>query len=270
MAEKPLKKGKRRLDQLLVEKGLVGSREKARRLIMEGKVLVNEEKVFKPGTFVNSDLPLRLLRLPRFVSRGGEKLDYAIDHFGIRVENKVCLDAGSSTGGFVDCLLQRGARLVIAVDVGYGQLAWKLRQDNRVFLIERQNIRYLKPEQVPEPPDLVTADLSFISLKKVFSSLKEVSKNSTHYLFLIKPQFEAGREKVGRKGVVRDPAVQEEVLLELGSFFLKRGYSVSFTYSPVRGAEGNIEFFAYLLPGYKTLDFEEIKRIVAIAQREVR
>ncbi len=270
MAGKPLKKDKKRLDQLLVEKGLVDSREKARRLIMEGKVLVNEERVFKPGAFINSDLPLRLLHPPRFVSRGGEKLDFAIVHFGIKVENKVCLDAGSSTGGFVDCLLQRGARLVIAVDVGYGQLAWKLRQDSRVFLIERQNVRYLKPEQIPEPPDLVTADLSFISLKKVFSSLEAVSKNSTHYLFLIKPQFEAGREKVGRKGIVRDPAVQEEVLQDLGLFFLKRGYNVSFIYSPVRGAEGNIEFFAYLLPGFKALNFETIKGIVKEAQRQVR
>lgn len=270
MAEKPLNKGKKRLDQLLVEKGLVDSREKARRLIMEGKVLVNEERLFKPGAFVNADLPLRLLSPPRFVSRGGEKLDFALNYFGIEVENKVCLDAGSSTGGFVDCLLQRGARLVIAVDVGYGQLAWKLRQDSRVFLIERQNIRYLKPEQIPEPPDIVTADLSFISLKKVFSSLKKLSKKGTVFLFLIKPQFEAGREKVGRKGVVRDPAVQEEVLLDLGTFFSKEGYSVSFTYSPIKGAEGNIEFFAYLLPGFRTWNLEEIKKVVEKAQKEVK
>lgn len=271
MAEKPVKKDKKRLDQLVVEKGLIDSREKARRLIMEGKVLVNGDKIFKPGFLVRPDSRLQLLSLPRFVSRGGEKLDFALDHFKVEVRDKVCLDGGSSTGGFVDCLLQRGARLVIAVDVGYGQLAWKLRNDARVFLIERQNIRYLKPEQLPARPDLITADLSFISLKKVFPSLEAIGKENTAYLFLIKPQFEAGREKVGKKGVVRDPSVQEEVLLDLGRFFSERGYGVSFIYSPIKGPEGNIEFFVLLQPAKdKNFNPEEAKRVVEKAQREVR
>ncbi len=270
MAEKLVKKEKKRLDQLLVERGLTESREKARRLIMEGKVLINEERVFKPATAVSSNSSLRVLSPPRFVSRGGEKLDFALSYFKIEVKEKVCLDGGSSTGGFVDCLLQRGARLVIAVDVGYGQLAWNLRKDKRVFLIERQNIRYLKKEQIPEEPDLITADLSFISLKKVFPALEAVSKKDTLYLLLIKPQFELGRGKVGKKGVVKDPLLHREVLLDLGGFFSRRGYGVSFIYSPIRGPKGNIEYFAFLSFFNKPFNPEEVEEVVKKAQREAR
>ncbi len=269
MVEKPPAKLKKRLDQLMVERGLVDSRERAKKLIMGGKVLVDEQKVLKPGHFVSLKSNLRLLDLPRFVSRGGEKIEFALDFFGLDVRGNVCLDCGSSTGGFVDCLLQRGARLVIAVDVGYGQLAWKLRQDKKVFLIERQNVRYLKPEQLPEKPDLITADLSFISLTKVFPALELIRKEGTLFLLLVKPQFEAGRGKVGSGGVVKDPLVWEEVLTSLGIFFAQKGYRASFIYSPIRGPKGNVEFFAFLKPGEKHFSREEIKQVIARVQEEV-
>lgn len=242
---------KSRLDKLIVDRGLVPSRREAYAAIVAGDVAVDGQVIRKVDARVDTDAGITV-RVPaeRYVSRGGLKLEGALDHFGIDVARLVALDAGSATGGFTDCLLRRGARKVIAVDVGYGQLAWKLRQDPRVELHERINLRYLRPEDIGGPADIATLDLSFISLTKVIDAVLGCLKPDGRILALVKPQFEAGRELVGKKGVVRDPAVHRQVLLDLARFFAGRGLSVmGLTWSPLLGPAGNIEFWVYLAEG---------------------
>ena len=239
---------KKRLDVLLFELGLAESREKAKALIMAGSVYVDGAKYDKPGeTFPEGTIPeVRGQKLP-YVSRGGLKLEKAMQSFPIELTGKVCMDIGASTGGFTDCMLQNGAVKVYAVDVLYGQLAWKLRTDERVVNMERTNARYLTHEQVPEDVGFFSVDVSFISLSLILPSARALLGDDGSCVCLIKPQFEAGREKVGKKGVVRDPKVHEEVIEKIVSLALEIGYDVlGLTYSPVKGPEGNIEYLIYL------------------------
>ena len=241
-------KHKERLDILLVSLGLCESRSKAQATIMAGEVFVNDQKADKAGTEVDitSKIEVRGSSCP-YVSRGGLKLEKALRDFGVDPTGFVCSDSGASTGGFTDCLLQQGAKKVFAIDVGYGQLAWKIRSDPRVVTMERTNIRYVMPEDLGEPLDLSVVDVSFISLKLVLPVIQKLLKPTGQVLCLIKPQFEAGKEKVGKKGVVREPAVHEEVLRNFISLVQTLGFSLrNLTFSPVKGPEGNIEFLAHL------------------------
>ena len=241
----PLRK---RIDILLVEKGIAESRQRARAMIMAGKILINDYPVEKPGTQVSAsaDIALRGDDIA-YVSRGGIKLESALAEFRIDPTGSVCLDVGASTGGFTDCLLQKGAKSVISVDVGYGQLAWKLRNDPRVLVMERSNIRNLSPDAVPEPVDLVVIDVSFISLKIVVPSILKFMRQDAAIIALIKPQFEVGRGMVGKGGVVRDPAQHDAVIRDLSSFFIDQNLSVrSVIPSPIKGPKGNKEFFTHL------------------------
>ena len=241
-------KKKNRLDLILIDKGLVSSRQRARAIIMAGKVLVDNEPIDKPGTMVSQerDIIIKGKDIP-YVGRGGLKLDAAIKEFQIDVSGKLCLDVGASTGGFTDCLLQKNASRVIAVDVGYNQLAWKLRQDPRVVVMERTNIRYLDPVTIPNSVDMVTIDVSFISLRIVVPAILSFLKKNGIILALIKPQFEAGRRNVGKGGVVRSAAIHNEVIKRLKGFFLNKGLVFqSIINSPILGAKGNKEFFIYL------------------------
>ena len=239
---------KKRIDVLLYEKGLAPSREKARTLIMAGWVYADNQKFDKPGDTVREDAVLEVRgNTLRYVSRGGLKLEKAMQTFPITLEGKTCADIGASTGGFTDCMLQNGARRVYAVDVGYGQLDWKLRSDERVVCLERTNARYLSTEQIPEPLNFASIDVSFISLKLIFPALYPLLREGGEIACLIKPQFEAGREKVGKKGVVRDPAVHLEVLQQFLRHAKENNFTVlGITYSPIRGPEGNIEYLGYL------------------------
>ncbi len=239
---------KKRLDVLMVEKGLEQSRERAKALIMSGIVYVGGQKAESPGQSYpeDSEIEVRGKKLP-FVSRGGLKLQKAIEYFGIDPKDKVVMDIGASTGGFTDCLLQHGAKKVYAVDVGYGQLAWSIRTDPRVVCMERCNIRYVTPEQIGEPLDMAVTDVSFISLKLVLPVAKSLMHGNGEAVALIKPQFEAGKEKVGKKGVVRDPKVHQEVIQEILDFSKGIGFGIKgLTFSPIKGPEGNIEFLVYL------------------------
>ena len=239
---------KKRLDLLLVERNMVQSRERARALIMAGRILVNDVPVDKAGTKVaeDADIVLKGEDIP-FVSRGGLKLDHAVKGLGLDVTGLTCLDIGASTGGFTDCLLQHGAGKVFAVDVGYGQLAWSLRQDPRVVVIERTNIRHMKYDVIGQSVDLIVVDTSFISLKLVIPAAEKFMKKGTRILALIKPQFEAGRERIGKGGVVRDPKVREEIIGEIKDFFDNRGYETGEVIpSPVPGPKGNQEFIISL------------------------
>ena len=243
---------KKRLDVLLVERGLAESRQRAQAVIMSGQVYVREQKVDKAGTQVEENAPIEVRgQALAYVSRGGLKLEKALKTFsGIRLKGVHAIDAGASTGGFTDCMLQNGAEKGYAVDVGYGQLAWSLRSDPRVVCMERTNVRYLTAEQIPEPLDFGTVDVSFISLKLILPALRGILKPDGQVVCLVKPQFEAGREKVGKKGVVRDPAVHLEVLRQ----FLQNAHEADFsvkemTFSPVRGPEGNIEYLGHLCVG---------------------
>ena len=239
---------KKRLDCLLFEQGFAQSREKARAMIMAGNVYVDNQKSDKPGTMLpaSAKIEVRGATLP-YVSRGGLKLEKAMEQFPISLENKVCMDIGASTGGFTDCMLQNGARKVYSIDVGYGQLAWKLRTDARVVNLERTNVRYLTAEQVPEPVDFFSVDVSFISLCLVLPVARQFLADGAQAVCLIKPQFEAGRGKVGKKGVVREPSIHVEVVDKIVQFVLEHGYSVEgLTYSPVKGPEGNIEYLVFL------------------------
>lgn len=239
---------KARLDQLLFERGLTESRERARTTIMSGLVFVNGQRVDKPGTPVDPEAKIELHgeALP-FVSRGGFKLDKALKVFPVDPAGKTCLDCGASTGGFTDVLLQHGAKKVYAVDVGYGQLAWKLRTDERVVNLERTNLRYVTQEQIPEPIELAVMDVSFISIRLVIPAVKALLCPDADFICLIKPQFEAGREDVGKKGVVRDSAVHERVIREILDFVPEAGLSaVGLDYSPIKGPEGNIEYLCHL------------------------
>lgn len=244
-----------RLDVLLVTRGFCETRAKAQSLIMAGEVYVNQQKCDKSGTAVDmeAEIEVRGNACP-YVSRGGLKLEKALKSFGVDPSGYVCSDSGASTGGFTDCLLQQGAKKVYAIDVGYGQLAWKLREDPRVVCMERTNIRYVTPEQLGEPLDLSVVDVSFISLKLVLPVIHSLLKPDGQVLCLIKPQFEAGKDKVGKKGVVRDPAVHREVLEKFILLAEDLAFTIrDLTYSPVKGPEGNIEFLAHLskVPGSK-------------------
>lgn len=239
---------KKRIDVLLFERGLAPSREKARTLIMAGSVYVNNQKFDKPGDTVSDDAEIEVRGSTlKYVSRGGLKLEKAMQIFPIDLNGKICMDIGASTGGFTDCMLQNGAQKVYSVDVGYGQLAWQLRQDPRVVNLERTNARYLTREQVPEEIDFFSVDVSFISLRIILPAVRPLLRDGGQAVCLIKPQFEAGREKVGKKGVVRDRAVHEEVVETICRFAFENGYSVlGLTFSPVKGPEGNIEYLVYL------------------------
>ena len=239
---------KQRLDQLLFDLGYTESRERAKTTIMCGNVFVNGQRVDKPGTAVDPEatIEVRGEALP-FVSRGGFKLDKALKVFPVYPAGKICLDCGASTGGFTDVLLQHGARKVYAVDVGYGQLAWKLRTDERVVNLERTNLRYVTREQIPEPIELAVMDVSFISIRLVIPAVKALLCPDADFICLIKPQFEAGREEVGKKGVVRDSAVHERVIREILDFAPEAGLSAEgLDYSPIKGPEGNIEYLCHL------------------------
>lgn len=239
---------KKRLDVLLVEQGFIESRQKAQAMIMSGLVYVNGQKVDKSGTPTDENASIEVRgKALKYVSRGGLKLEKAMATFPIELNGKVSADIGASTGGFTDCMLQNGARKVYAVDVGYGQLAWSLRSDPRVICLERTNARYLTTEQIPEPLDFASIDVSFISLKLILPALRPLMADEGQVVCLVKPQFEAGKEKVGKKGVVRDPEVHLEVL----EHFLEHAAQANFhvaglTYSPIRGPEGNIEYLGYL------------------------
>ena len=239
---------KKRLDVLLVEQGYADSRAKAQAIIMSGQVYVDGQKADKPGMSFDETLPLEVRGATcPYVSRGGLKLEKALRDFGVDPTGYVCSDSGASTGGFTDCLLQQGASKVFAIDVGYGQLDWKIRSDPRVVVMERTNVRYVTPEQLGEPLDLSVVDVSFISLKIVLPVIKTFLKSTGQVLCLIKPQFEAGKDKVGKKGVVREPAIHQEVLDQFVDHVTQTGFHIlGMTFSPVKGPEGNIEFLAHL------------------------
>lgn len=247
---------KERLDLLLVQRGLAASREKAKAVIMAGSVFVNGQREDKAGTMIDekAEITVKGSKL-RYVSRGGLKLEKAMESFGIALDGRVCMDVGASTGGFTDCMLQNGALKVYSVDVGHGQLDWKLRGDVRVVCMEKTNIRYVVPDDIQEPPSFVSIDVSFISLTKVLEPVCELMTDEGEIVCLIKPQFEAGREKVGKKGVVRDPAVHEEVIRKVTAYAIQLGFEeAGLTYSPIKGPEGNIEYLLYLR---KRADFSE-------------
>jgi 23S rRNA (cytidine1920-2'-O)/16S rRNA (cytidine1409-2'-O)-methyltransferase len=239
---------KQRLDVLLVERGLVASRELARRMIMAGEAAVNGQVVDKPGTRVDANAELTMRAMPRFVSRGGDKLDAALTAFPVAVEGKICADVGASTGGFTDCLLQRGAAKVYAIDVGYGQLDYRLRQDERVIVMERTNARFV--ETLPEKIEIVTVDASFISLRLLLPVIRGWLAEQTDLIVLIKPQFEAGKKDVGKGGVVKSPEVHGRVLREVLTFAVNAGFTLGgLIHSPLKGPAGNVEFLAWLTHG---------------------
>ena len=271
---------KERLDVLLVKKGLAPSREKAKAVIMAGSVYVDGQKEDKAGSVFDEEsaqIEVRGHALP-YVSRGGLKLEKALKVFPITLTDKICMDIGASTGGFTDCMLQNGAVKVYSVDVGYGQLDWKLRQDDRVVCMEKTNFRYMTPEDIPDVLDFASVDVSFISLDKILTPAHALLKEQGEMVALIKPQFEAGREKVGKKGVVRDPKVHEEVI----SRIVRHADEVSFevldlSYSPIRGPEGNIEYLIHLrknpertvYPDILAVFEKKIKEIVEEAHQEL-
>jgi 23S rRNA (cytidine1920-2'-O)/16S rRNA (cytidine1409-2'-O)-methyltransferase len=238
-------KGAQRLDLLLVERGLVQSREKARALILAGQVLVQGQKVDKAGHSVAGDSKIELLESPKYAGRGGLKLEAALDHFRIEPAGKVCLDIGSSTGGFTDCLLQRGAARVYAIDVGTGQLDWKLRNDPRVVVQEQMNARYLGRDQVPETIDLAVCDVSFISITMILPVLPNLLAESAEMVILVKPQFELERRQVGKGGIIRDPALHHQACRRVEEAVQRLGYRSEIIPSPILGAEGNQEFLLY-------------------------
>ncbi len=240
---------KKRLDVLLVEKGLFDSRERAKAVIMSGEVFVNGQRADKAGASFDGDVSIEVRGgTLKYVSRGGLKLERALDFFSGDPAGRVCIDCGASTGGFTDVMLQRGAKRVYSVDVGYGQLAWSLRNDERVTVMERTNVRYITPDMFPERPSLGTIDVSFISTSLIFPALSEVLTPCSDVYSLIKPQFEAGREKVGKKGVVREKETHVEVIESFIRNAELSGFSVrGVTWSPIKGPEGNIEFLAHLV-----------------------
>jgi len=256
---------KNRLDVLLVDKGLATSREKAKAIIMSGIVYVNGQKEDKAGSTFDEDAQIEVRgNTLRYVSRGGLKLEKAINEFGVSCENKVCMDVGASTGGFTDCMLQNGAVKVYAIDVGHGQLDWKLRNDERVVCMEKTNIRYVTPDDIQEKPELSSIDVSFISLSKVLPPVRELLTENGQVVALIKPQFEAGREKVGKKGVVREKSTHVEVIEACLKYAHDNGFKIlDLTWSPIRGPEGNIEYL-YQLTKDDTMQEKEfdIKKLV--------
>lgn len=240
---------KERLDVLLVQEGYAASREKAKAIIMAGDVFVDGQREDKAGTTFDPSkikLEVRGSTLP-YVSRGGLKLEKAIRQFGLLLSDKICMDIGASTGGFTDCMLQNGAKKVYSVDVGHGQLDWKLRNDNRVVCMEKTNFRYMVPEDIEDEPDFASVDVSFISLTKILLPARALLKENGEMVCLIKPQFEAGKEKVGKKGVVKEPAVHEEVIRKVVDFADLLGFEIlHLDFSPIKGPEGNIEYLVHL------------------------
>ena len=249
-----------RLDVLLVEKGFATSREKAKAIIMAGNVFVDGQREDKAGTAFDPDkiqIEVRDAAL-KYVSRGGLKLEKAMDQFGISLKEKTCMDIGASTGGFTDCMLQNGACKVYSVDVGHGQLDWKLRNDPRVVCMEKTNFRYMKPGDIEDSLDFASVDVSFISLTKILFPARELLKEEGEMVCLIKPQFEAGREKVGKKGVVRDPSVHEEVIEKVMKHADQIGFEIlHLDFSPIKGPEGNIEYLLHIQKNGRTKDVEE-------------
>lgn len=263
---------KERLDVLLVKKGLAPSREKAKAVIMAGRVYVDGQKEDKAGSVFDEEgaqIEVRGHVLP-YVSRGGLKLEKALKVFPITLTDKICMDIGASTGGFTDCMLQNGAVKVYSVDVGYGQLDWKLRQDDRVVCMEKTNFRYMTPEDIPDVLDFASVDVSFISLDKILTPAYALLREQGEMVALIKPQFEAGREKVGKKGVVRDPKVHEEVI----SRIVRHADEVSFevldlSYSPIRGPEGNIEYLIHLKKNPERIVYPDILEVFEKKIKEI-
>ncbi len=253
-------KKKERLDVLLVKRGLAPSREKAKALIMTGNVFVKEQREDKAGSTFPEDVPIEIKGAPmKYVSRGGYKLEKAIDLWQMPLTGQICMDVGSSTGGFTDCMLQNGASKVYAIDVGTNQLAWKLRQDERVVSMERTNIRYVTGAEVPESVGFTSIDVAFISLTKVLIPVWNLLAGRGRVVCLVKPQFEAGREKVGKKGVVRDPKVHEEVVRNIMAYALAMGFRIlDLSFSPIKGPEGNIEYLLYLEKPDQGQDITEI------------
>lgn len=239
---------KKRLDILVYEKGFAESREKAKAIIMAGQVYVDNQKADKCGTSYDENVNIEVRgSVLQYVSRGGLKLEKAINQFNLDLNNKITMDIGASTGGFTDCMLQNGAKKVYSIDVGYGQLAWKLRNDERVVNLERTNMRKVTQEQVPDKVDFFSVDVSFISLKLILPVARQLMADNAQAVCLIKPQFEAGREKVGKKGVVRDPEVHVEVVESIFDFCLDSGFDVlNLDFSPIKGPEGNIEYLIHL------------------------
>ena len=264
---------KKRLDLLVVEQGIAETREKAKALIMAGTIYVDNQKADKPGAAYPATtlVELRGKTMP-YVSRGGYKLEKAMKSFSLSLLGKTCMDIGASTGGFTDCMLQHGAKKVYAIDVGYGQLAWKLRMDERVINLERTNVRYITKEQVPDPVDFFSVDVSFISLCLVLPAARALMKDHAQAVCLIKPQFEAGREKVGKKGVVKDPKVHEEVIKKIILFAQENGFCVlGLDFSPVKGPRGNIEYLLHLQKEevVESKDDYSVKAVVEISHKEL-
>ncbi|MBZ9692066.1 TlyA family RNA methyltransferase [Clostridium sp. M14] len=269
MAEK-----KERLDILLVEKGIITSRDRAKACIMEGKVFVDGQRVDKAGEKVSiiANIEYKGAKL-KYVSRGGLKLEKAMKSYDISLEDKVCMDIGASTGGFTDCMLQNGAKKVYSVDVGYGQFAWKLRTDERVVCMERTNIRYVTLEDIDEPLDFASIDVSFISLKKIMPATLGLLKNTGEVVALIKPQFEAGREKVGKKGVVREISTHKEVVYGIIEFLKNENLNIlGVGYSPIKGPEGNREYLVYFTKDAEkesNFELDDVERVIEESHKEL-
>lgn len=264
---------KKRLDTVLVEQGFFDTRSKAQSAIMAGQILVNDLKIDKPGTQVTDEVKIKIIgnKLP-YVSRGGLKLEKALKVFPISLNDKTVADIGASTGGFTDCSLQNGARKVYAIDVGYGQLAWSLRNDERVVNMERTNVRYLDETSLPEKIQIATIDVAFISLDKVLPAVRKLLSTDGCVIALIKPQFEAGRDKVGKKGVVREPKVHEEVIEKVIEMAKEEKFGIGgLDYSPIKGPEGNIEYLLYLtLNENENISYDRISQIVALSHGNLK
>lgn len=265
---------KERLDILLVERGIIPSREKAKASIMAGEIFVDGQRIDKAGEKIPVTASIEFKgKALKYVSRGGLKLEKAMKEFPIVLEDKVCMDIGASTGGFTDCMLQNGAKKVFSVDVGYGQFAWKLRTDERVVCMERTNIRYVTLEDIGEPLDFASIDVSFISLKTIMPATINLLKSKGEVVALIKPQFEAGREKVGKKGVVRDINVHKEVVYGIVDYLMENNLNVlGLSYSPIKGPEGNIEYLVYFTKDQeKNSDFkrEMVENVVEASHNEI-
>lgn len=264
---------KKRLDVLVFEKGYAESREKAKAIIMAGDIYVDNQKADKCGQSYDENVNIEFRgKAPKYVSRGGLKLEKAIENFNLDLSGKITMDIGASTGGFTDCMLQNGAEKVYSIDVGYGQLAWKLRNDKRVVNLERTNMRKVTAEQVPDKIDFFSIDVSFISLKLLLPVARELLSENAEAVCLIKPQFEAGREKVGKKGVVRDPEVHIEVVESIYNFCLENGYSVlNLDFSPIKGPEGNIEYLIHIRKSDDPKSYTDItpKELVTNSHKEL-
>ena len=262
---------KERLDVLLTERGFFDSREKAKAVIMAGEVFVNGQREDKAGSKFDREVDIEVKgKVLKYVSRGGLKLEKAVEVYDLDLMDKICIDIGSSTGGFTDCMLQNGASKVYAIDVGTNQLAWKLREDKRVVSMEKTNIRYVTEEQIPEKADFASVDVSFISLTKVLPAAVNLLRNEAHMVCLIKPQFEAGREKVGKKGVVRDVTVHKEVIELVINFAIDLNFFIKgLTFSPVKGPEGNIEYLLYMQKQNEKMSEIEIDNILTNIEKVV-